>query len=507
MWFRLWQTDTYAVSSRFAAGYTYGFINDYAWLAGLRTITGGAGADLMDGGAGNNTFVFNTNDIDPGETVTFGTSSDIFRVDSSENFYSLNAQALLAGLDVISLQDTEAYFNSPQLSGLTLTITDKDDGVIGKVTVYGDALANTIDVANITHDSNSALYIDASAGNDSVTGSAFADEIFGSDDNDTISGGVGNDNINGGAGIDRLYGGDGTDALIIAATSDDAVGELYDGGNGTDDYLYISGTAVVDLRDDTVTNVETLNMSGSSSAQTLTLLASQLSGFTLNVSADSSDSITVYNMTGGAMSASGGTDTFVWGNSDYGMNRISGFNRYTDKLRFDFVLNQGSDGAAVTTVDGTNDLSANSLLYVGFGVWSFAQASKAAYVMYLSIGDFDAATASGNAANTTNGIDFATASEANILANIEAALENTSEGGGVGVISRVNGSGVINGAAGTDIVFLLDDGNDTAVIRYQEGVSAEADYAGELTLLGVITGNTGGNFNPSWNGNIYALFA
>lgn len=57
-------------------------------------------------------------------------------------------------------------------------------------------------------------------------------------------------------------------------------------------------------------------------------------------------------------------------------------------------------------------------------------------------------------------------------------------------------------------MFLLDDGGgDTAVVRYQEGGSVEADYAGELTLLGVIVGNTGGDFNPSWNSNIYALFA
>ena len=60
MRFRLWQADTYAVSSRFAACCRYGFINDYAWLAGLSTITGGAGADELTGGAGADDFVYTT---------------------------------------------------------------------------------------------------------------------------------------------------------------------------------------------------------------------------------------------------------------------------------------------------------------------------------------------------------------------------------------------------------------------------------------------------------------
>lgn len=170
--------------------------------AGNDTITGGAGADVMDGGTGNNTFVFNTSDIATGETVTFSGTTDTFRVDSSENFYSLNASAVLTGLDVIALQDTNAFFNAQQLSGLTLSITDTAGGAVGKVTVYGDALANTIDMANITHDANSALYIDAGGGDDAVTGSAFVDEIFGNAGNDTITGGAGGDTLTGGGDAD-----------------------------------------------------------------------------------------------------------------------------------------------------------------------------------------------------------------------------------------------------------------------------------------------------------------
>ena len=62
MRFSVWQTDTYVVSSRFTACCTQCFINDYAWLAGLSTITGGAGADRLTGGLGNDQFVFTATD-------------------------------------------------------------------------------------------------------------------------------------------------------------------------------------------------------------------------------------------------------------------------------------------------------------------------------------------------------------------------------------------------------------------------------------------------------------
>lgn len=330
-------------------------------------LEGAGGADKLVGGNGGDQFLFGSTLGSSSESNSSGYDSII---DFTVNDYiaaiwnAVNHFDASSSSYVITNQSTDENL-------LILSLRGNSSGSDADALVIGIGNYNRVSAA-----SQVSYNISGTSGADSLTGG----DIW--------------DYLTGGAGIDQLHGGNGTDALSIAATTDDAVGELYDGGNGTDDYLYISGTTVVDLRDDTVTNIEILNMSGSSSAQNLTLLASQLAGFTLSVSADSSDSMTVYNMTGGAMSASGGGDTFIWGDTDNGMNRISGFNRYVDKLRFDFVLNQGSDGAAVTTVDGTNDLSASSLLYTGFGVSSFAQAGKAAYALDLGIGSFDA-TASG----------------------------------------------------------------------------------------------------------------
>ena len=58
MRFSVWQTDTYAVSLRKPHADTQGFLNDYIWLAGLSTITGGAGADSLTGGTGADQFVY-----------------------------------------------------------------------------------------------------------------------------------------------------------------------------------------------------------------------------------------------------------------------------------------------------------------------------------------------------------------------------------------------------------------------------------------------------------------
>lgn len=456
-------------------------------------LEGGQNNDTIFGGAGSDSIWGGTTGVDH---FTGGADADTFRFEVG-NSTSLVKDAILDfgdGLDIIKIfGESEGIDLNSGISGVSnLAVGGTADLEIAQVGAANMVIA-------ITNGGAGPLTIDKSMVQlDIILANGAGRTAVGGDLSDGIRGGDGSDNISAGAG---------GDVIVIGATSEDNIGEQYDGGAGANDALLVTGVTSVDLTDDVIANIEILDLATSSAAQNVTLFASQLAGFTHSVLADSSDSLTVKSMTGGSMSASGGTDTFIWSDADHGLSRIASFDRAADDLRFDFVLNQGSNGAAITTVDGVNDLSSNNLLYAGFGVSSFAQAGKAVYVMYLSIGGFDAATASGGAGNATNGIDFGSATEANILANVEAALENASEGGGPGIISRVNGSAVTHGAVGTDIVFLLDDGSNTAVIRYQEGGTAEADYAGELSLLGVITGNTGGDFNPAWNANNFALFA
>ncbi len=90
-------------------------------------------------------------------------------------------------------------------------------------------------------------YVDAGAGNDSVTGGPGNDTITGGAGKDSLDGGAGDDRVNGsgghdlvigGDGNDRLYGGDGNDILVGGGGVDRMWGgtgdDLLSGGAGSD---------------------------------------------------------------------------------------------------------------------------------------------------------------------------------------------------------------------------------------------------------------------------------
>ena len=68
------------------------------------------------------------------------------------------------------------------------------------------------------------------AGNDTITGTAFADQIIGDDGNDTMTGGPGVDYLEGNAGNDTLTGSGGTDSIIGGIGNDTLSGGV---GNDT----------------------------------------------------------------------------------------------------------------------------------------------------------------------------------------------------------------------------------------------------------------------------------
>jgi len=84
--------------------------------------------------------------------------------------------------------------------------------------------------------------------------------IDGKEGDDVITGGAGNDTLIGGAGVDQLYGGDGNDTFIV---SDNAVGEVFNGGNGTDT-LSVQGVHI-NLTDDTLTSIERIEVADGAS--------------------------------------------------------------------------------------------------------------------------------------------------------------------------------------------------------------------------------------------------
>lgn len=216
--------------------------------AGNDTLIGGAGADNLTGGSGTNTYVFNAGDVASGETVTFtsGTSgaTEIFRVDSTTDFTSLNAgTSQLSGLDEVALQNTNATFTAAQISGLTLSVTDIAGGAIGTFIVKGTNDPDTINLTGVTV-TNARVSVEGGNGGDTITWDSSIGAILvnGGDGNDaideggsassladTLYGGGGDDTIHGGDGNDRIYGDSGND-LLVGEQGNDTI----TGGSGAD---------------------------------------------------------------------------------------------------------------------------------------------------------------------------------------------------------------------------------------------------------------------------------
>ncbi|MES2336510.1 MAG: Calx-beta domain-containing protein [Pseudomonadota bacterium] len=143
--------------------------------------------------------------------------------------------------------------------GTTLALTaqseDANDGLTGGIVNFDDEginfTGNLFDVRDISGTARgtfaqvilgtqlaealvgtaASVYINAGAGNDTVTGTAGADFLVGGAGNDTLNGNAGIDSILGGAGNDVINGGAGVDALL-------------DGGEGSDTYVFADGEFV-----------------------------------------------------------------------------------------------------------------------------------------------------------------------------------------------------------------------------------------------------------------------
>ncbi|SDE30695.1 calcium-binding protein [Desulfuromonas thiophila] len=213
------------------------------WLIGGEdddVLTGGAGDDLLFGGSGEDTF-----NVDAG--------SDI--IDDLGN--------ALVGADVLVVS-AGATANATVSDDFNATAATRNDGV-AILTVDEDV---DVDLSAVVNGAN-GFTLDASA-------NTAASVLVGSALDDTLLGGDGADTLTGGAGIDSLNGGEGADLLLITATSDDAVGETYDGGDAAStDTLRITGITSVDLSDDTIANIEVLDLTTDTNGQTVILTDDQ----------------------------------------------------------------------------------------------------------------------------------------------------------------------------------------------------------------------------------------
>ncbi len=172
------------------------------------TLNGGAGADAMTGGAGNDIYYVDN----PGDTVTEAVGGGNDTVYASVNY------TLQAG------QEVETLIANAGTTGLTLT---------------GNEFNNTIT---------------GGAGNDTLNGGA---------GNDTLNGGAGNDTLDGGTGADRMAGGAGNDTYYVDNVGDVVIEAA---GAGIDTVNTTLKSYTLPANVENLTYIGTSNFSGTGNA-------------------------------------------------------------------------------------------------------------------------------------------------------------------------------------------------------------------------------------------------
>ncbi len=222
-------------------------------------------------------------------------------VTSTANVVTMNGKAITAGVNLI------------QLSVLTLAGEDSVTLALG--------LPGT------------RKFVDAGEGNDYVNMTATIDAtiIGGSGDDyligtplaDLIDGGAGNDTLLGGGGLDTIYGGNGND-LIVGGTGNDRVF----GGDGSDTFVWNPGDNNDIVEGDTGNDV--LQFVGGTVADTFTLTAN-------------GDRLRLDRTPGGVIMDVGNVE----------------------QVDTNTAVTLGTNGAAVTTLSGANEVPVNASVATG----------------------------------------------------------------------------------------------------------------------------------------------
>jgi trimeric autotransporter adhesin len=198
---------------------------------------------------------------------------------SSDN----NAKAITgSGVETLTVTNTKA---ADTLGAVSLTGTAGASTKLAiagtKAMTFGIISANTVDASGLSAaagltmvTASTATNVVGGAGNDTlygatatastVNGGEGKDTIYGGSGNDSLVGGDGNDTITTGAGSDKAYGGAGNDTIVLASNLTSA--DVVDGGEGTDT-VQISAAVTDTTAGSTVSNVETLDITGATVSQ------------------------------------------------------------------------------------------------------------------------------------------------------------------------------------------------------------------------------------------------
>lgn len=145
-------------------------------MDGNDTLMGGARADILNGGRGDDTFVVRDTKSSIGDLFLGGAGVDMLTV--------VGSKAAMSGFNAAA-SSIERF----EGSGFAL---------------LGTAAADVFDFSGIAQVAGGPLIVDGGAGSDTLIGTKFADTLRGGAGDDTIVGGDGNDTLTGGLGNDTF---------------------------------------------------------------------------------------------------------------------------------------------------------------------------------------------------------------------------------------------------------------------------------------------------------------
>lgn len=194
---------------------------------GADTITGGTtdtAVDILDGGAGNDTFIYSEiADLVNGTTalidsIVGGSGTDTIRLSAATAGFAIADNVSFArasSIERITTIATTAGAISVDLDGTAETagVTTVD------LSAAGGASTVVIDVSEYSAATGTTLIGGATVKSD-ITGGAGSDTITGGTAAETIDGGLGNDVISGGGGADSMLGGGGDDSITGSSGAD-----------------------------------------------------------------------------------------------------------------------------------------------------------------------------------------------------------------------------------------------------------------------------------------------
>jgi Ca2+-binding RTX toxin-like protein len=474
-------------------------------------------AHVINLGAGNDSLTIDLSALNNTTTLAGGAGTDTLIFSANTGSGSITQDATVTGFETVS-------FLAAGVAGTFATVVN-NAGVAAGAT-------QTINASNVTGTLlwNGAAELD---GKFSITGGTGADSLTGGSLVDTITAGLGADVITGGLGADSLTGGLGADTFVYAlvtqsnATNTDTITDFVTGTDKlqiTLDYSALTvaldinavrssaGVAGSTLAQDTLSGqrgqyvYDTTNSALFVNVNNDNLLTT--SDYKININAASTATASIVDgdvnfvITGGTnvdtIITAGGADTISSGGGADIITSGAGVDSITATAGG--TLDSGA-GADTITMNGAGDYIVKFVSATGADTvvnttgWASAGNDK----FQVSMGGFvvgDGNTTVANGSTVTGlagGGEVAVNAElsvitTNVLAGVGGAATDLTFATAVAVAGAAGALFAGNVAAGVTKILAFDDGADTAIFLFTSAAADATIVAGELTLIGFVSG-------------------